>query len=1115
VVNALNQVVREITREVQDGTGIRYRRDTSYDANDNVVRVDVENRNDLGGLDANAELTTTFDYEVLNNLVRKTEEVDEGHSIVTEYGYDANRNRTLVRFGQATNGQQPENTVTYEYDERDLLFREIRAAGHAHESVTRYDYDGRGNQAAVRHGINAPDGGHVTRQFYDAYNRRVATLDPMGNVTRFSYDANGNLVREIHRGELDDQPGGLNPEDYCELLFPGLPELCDPPTGNSVVLRDVAYTYDDMDRVAQTDEAFFDTATGAPIGDGLATTQTVYSDDSQVIQTIDDRGNATLTAYDTASRRHVVTDAKSNTVTYEYDGNSNVVRIDEVDKSDLGSPDQHFATVFAYDNLDRLIRTTDNVGSVNRSFYDSRNNRVRTVDALDHEIRYVYDGLDRLLRTIRDMNGDGADPNAQPNDAGPDIVTAQTWDDSSRLTSQTDDNGNPTTYVYDGLNRKVAEVYADFTEKHWQYDAHDNNAAWDDANQNQVTQHFDDNDRMIRRDVIPGPGVSDDTTFEVYKYDGRSRLTWAEDDDTLVTRQYDSLGRVTRETQDLYDDPEVVWPTAVVGTVYDAVGNQTELHYPSGRLVVTTYDELNRKKVIADGTEDPDGPELIAEYWYVGPDRVEQRDYGNGTRTDYTYDGITGVPNPPGDYGVKHIIRTNAYRVADGVTIDDRTYAWDRMGNKTQRKDIRADGPQLTHAYTYDAVYRLIQSVKSGPDLDPETIQYVLDGVGNRTEVLGGSDAGLYTMDDMLQEPADRQMNQYTTTPFDSRTHDPNGSLSEVSAPPQYTSHTYNYANAPVSLSAAHTSRYSYDALRRRVSIAHPPDDSRPLQRGMYSGWKLCEWDVANSGVSLNLVHGRFIDEVLEIVGPEVAFVYSDDLHSSVALTVPSIRQLHRIEYEDFGTPTFEEPPGCGLVGSISAFTALLTGREYDCWSLHYYYRTRFLEPRTGRFSSRDVGGAWQDQRSLGNPLVYVGNNPMTLLDPFGLQSAGSSYPSCFVICSIGWFPRLPWKLLDRCAKPIPYTPQYWDLCMRTCMDPRTGGDLYFDQFGGCLPGDPRCSFGGQRGPCVGVGNEGYTSCSSPGARPIPDSGDLGDAQDGDGLTGVGGVSGQPLFPGR
>lgn len=111
VLNALDQVVREVSREVTDGSGVRYQTDTFYDANDNVVRVDIQNVNDRGLLEANTHFTTTFEYEVLNHLVRKTAEVDASRSIVTEHEYDSNRNLTLVRTGEATSGRQPGNTM--------------------------------------------------------------------------------------------------------------------------------------------------------------------------------------------------------------------------------------------------------------------------------------------------------------------------------------------------------------------------------------------------------------------------------------------------------------------------------------------------------------------------------------------------------------------------------------------------------------------------------------------------------------------------------------------------------------------------------------------------------------------------------------------------------------------------------------------------------------------------------------------------------------------------------------------------------------------------------------------------------------------------------------------
>src|SRR5262249_55727177 len=154
-------------------------------------------------------------------------------------------------------------------------------------------------------------------------------------------------------------------------------------------------------------------------------------------------------------------------------------------------------------------------------------------------------------------------------------------------------------------------------------------------------------------------GVSNDTTFELYQYDGLSRMTRAQDNDSLVTRAYDSLGNILAETQN----------GQTITSVYDAVGNITSLTYPGGRVIHTTYDALERRSQITDMSTG-----LIATYDYIGPSRVERRDYGNGTRCEYTYDGITGIPNPPGDFGVRQIIRTRHTKISDSSVIDDRTY---------------------------------------------------------------------------------------------------------------------------------------------------------------------------------------------------------------------------------------------------------------------------------------------------------------------------------------------------------------------------------------------------------------------------------------------------------
>lgn len=967
VVNQLNQVVRELSRETNtlgdDGAPIgrvRYQRDMRYDANRNLTRIDVQNVNDQGMVVAtNPDFMTTFEYEILDNLVRKTEEVDPTRSIVTEYAYDGNRNRTLIRNGEATSGAQPTNTVSFVYDERNLLYQRILAEGDPQQSAEQYDYDENGNRIAAHEGIGLdPDHPpYTTRYIVDAYNRPVRMIDATGNITTTQYDQNGNRIAERVDGELNDIPG----------------------SAGNVRLSETTYGFDPMDRLARVDEAFFDTHTQEPLFDGFATTRTIYSDTSQVLQTINDNDHATTITYDTANRRHIVTDAKNNTVEYQYDDNSNVRFVVETEVHDLPDRDPEvFTTEFRYDALDRQLATIDNIGNTNRAFYDSRSNRTRTIDALDHEILYQFDGLNRLFRTIRDMDGSGfnsANPAAfagDPDLGTENIVTEQGWDDSSRLVTQTDDNGNTTTYVFDPLGRKIADVYADNTRKDFTLDAHGNIRFWTDGNRNEVTQTFDDNDRLIRRDVVPGPGVSDDTTFEVYRYDGMSRLTWAEDDDTLVTRRHDSLSRVTRETQDLYDHPAQTWPTAVVTCVYDAVGNEISLTYPSGRVITTAYDALERTQRISDSTEG--APELIADSWYVGPHRLSRTVNGNGTQTDWTYNGIEGIPNAPGDFGVRQITEVRHSRNEGIDELVKVSGSWDPVGNR--KSILRSDFPSNVR-FTYDSAHRLASSIRSNASgVDDATHNYLIDGAANRLVVTGPSTEGPYQM-----TPEDRSMNRYTVGDGVEHTHDRGGnvrSLRPLSSSDELRAEV-SYASMLVEGHRSPTPpvRYTYDALKRLVARG-----SAAASRSVYFGFRELEQGSAE--------HIYGYQPIVPLVTRGAALTYY--LHVDHNLTVLSLsgpdgQIVERNDYSDFGIPTVYDDTGSAHESSPLGNRFLSSGYRWEHEIGLFNARHRFISAQTARFISQDPLGTWADQLALGSSYAFAGHNPASQVDIDGFKT--------------------------------------------------------------------------------------------------------------------------------
>ena len=179
-----------------------------------------------------------------------------------------------------------------------------------------------------------------------------------------------------------------------------------------------------------------------------------------------------------------------------------------------------------------------------------------------------------------------------------------------------------------------------------------------------------------------------------------SRPVLAENDDSRISSAYDSLGNAQYETLRIGTGRDATMGR--LAFAYDGVGNPTATTYPGGRLIEQTFDLLGRTKKILD----VDGLDyaLVATYGYAGTGRVRQRTLGNGTQLNVVYDGLDGVANRPGDFGVGQVARTTHTWVDSGQVIDDRAYTWDRHGNKTSRFDHRT---QVTHSYAYDQADRL------------------------------------------------------------------------------------------------------------------------------------------------------------------------------------------------------------------------------------------------------------------------------------------------------------------------------------------------------------------------------------------------------------------------
>lgn len=946
--NALDQVIHVSLPEMNGPGSERFERFFYYDANDNLRRAGVERLDRNGNPeDDDAHQVTLYEYDILGNLIYVCEEtaptslaggplfppcasLPPEEFTPTGYEYDACSRLAKIHFGQAAIGEHPDNVQSFLYDERGLLFQLTHGEGPG-QSTDQYDYDANGNLIRLARGLENND----PREWlytYDGYDRRVHGFDPMGNEAFYGYDSRGNVINERREGQTDDQPGSVENEPLSET----------------------DYAYDDLNRLVTRTVHHFGPGQN-PIGDGQATTQYSYTDTSQIHRITDDNGNATTYTYDSLNRLFMIMDAHGNSRNYLYDGASQLTSLIRADVSTLaGVPVEVFSTSYVYDAAGRLTRSSDNAGNTQDYGYDSRGNLTLQLDARGNSLEHTYDGLGRLTATTRTMTDDGTGDGAVTSM----VTTNQVWDASSRLIARSDDNGNLTQYAYDALNRLTATTHADLTTEFFSYDVHGNLIQKIDANGTTVFNVYDLLNRKILVDVAAGPGVSSDTTFEMYGYDGLSRMFHAEDDDSLVLFEHDSLSNVISES----------WPLTgnTVQKTYDGVGNLTSLFYPGGRFIQYFYDPLNRITQITDGAGNQ-----LAGYEYIGPNRILRRDHGNDTRLDVAYDALQRV------VGTTHTFDPTG----NPFTLDDRAYEWDSQYNKTRRQELTPGSQQWDHQYAYDSLSRLIATdVMDVAGALIRATTYELDGVGNRVEVVDDSCNGNYVMSSQ-SPPADFQMNQYTATGCDSRTYDEAGNLTSF-GPAGLPSKdlTYDYRNRLVGMNNGLTASYSYDALGRRISKFVGGVTGGVTTHYFHHGTQVLEEQSSPGVTQRTYLHGGAPGEVVSMRGanPPLDFYYhTDDLGNVMAMTNFVGNIAERYEYEDYGVPHFFNAAGLPIGGTAIGNPLLFGSHRFDTELGFYQLGGRQLDPNAGRFTARVAGGL-RGADGLGNPYTADGNSPWT-----------------------------------------------------------------------------------------------------------------------------------------
>lgn len=378
--------------------------DYTYDARGNLIRFDRYGL--VNGTGLKADIATTFTY--YDQLDRKTTDIQATTAtsgIRSDYGYDVrgNMTSTKVYVAQVTlpttaGGTAPAPSgsyrqTTFAYDRLDRLTDSsvistsagaivsgswngtVYATASGASLVTHYDYDDRGNVIKT----TDPNGNEIW-SWYDDLDRKTAQLDAGGYLTRWTYDARGNVKNE---------------QRYATRWTGAASTIAPPTVAASSADRVTDYTYDQNgNRLSEKRSnlaAWAVNSSNGVLNTGLTYSLTRYSYNAlgQVLvkefgaalsAPYADDGTAAFTyTYDSLGRLQTeahakYTDASGNVVVpttgYKYDALGNLTANTQLGATGTYTADAR-VTAYSYGQGGRLLSVTDAEGFVHTYSYDA------------------------------------------------------------------------------------------------------------------------------------------------------------------------------------------------------------------------------------------------------------------------------------------------------------------------------------------------------------------------------------------------------------------------------------------------------------------------------------------------------------------------------------------------------------------------------------------------------------------------------------------------------------------------------------------------------------------------------------------------------------------------
>jgi RHS repeat-associated protein len=620
-----------------------------------------------------------------------------------------------------------------------------------------------------------------------------------------------------------------------------------------------------------------------------------------------------------------------------------------------GSPHFNAQRSFAYNSVGQVLTTTDPLGTVTQFGYDSFGNQTSIT-------RDIGAGRLNQLTTIGyNAVGDPisiTDPRANP--------TTSIYDAARRLTATTAPNRLMTAYSYDPDGRVTqAQQSASGTvlrSTGATYTLTGKPATATDANNNTTSFTYDLLDRvssvkdaMGRTTSYGYDALSRQIAISNFAVQGSPLLQQAYTPDGLLASLTDANNHATSFAYDGFDRlATTTYPLGSTETLtYDADGNVLTRKTRANQTVSFAYDTLNRLI-----TKTPPSPAPVVSYRYDLAGRL--------TGVSDTSAAIAAAV-PPSGPSVQYAT-TAAYDALNRPT----GISWTPAPTAAAPT---ASSVTFGHAYN-KANQRIGQTATDNswlnyPAATPSTVSYAADAL-NRYTAVGG------------------------VTP----TYDGNSNLTFDGT----FTFGYDAENRLTSaVGAGNTAAYTYDAQGRRKT--RTVNSTTTVFVTDAANHEVLEYDGTSGAILRWYAYGLGSNDVLNQMNVATATraTFIPDIQGSVIASLDSSSGvLSKIGYLPYGKSASASGP-FGYTGQrIDPETSGL-----------YYYRARHYMLTWGRFLQPDAIG----YSSGVNLYAYVGNDPLNLIDPWGLEtqySFGIGGTLAFYVLGIGGNASLGISVPDR-----------------------------------------------------------------------------------------------------